>query len=108
MYHAQEEYEGALNSIGERQSELIKSNTTMQEKITNLLMGDKTAEKPQPPIYDFIPSNAAYQYEPVNLKASKSKRKKRKKTQLYLSLSLSLSLSIIQFIVTILEIINEK
>ena len=93
MYHAQEEYEGALNSIGERQSELIKSNTTMQEKITNLLMGDKTAEKPQPPIYDFIPSNAAYQYEPVNLKASKSKRKKRNKPNC-ISLSLSLYNSI--------------
>ena len=45
MYNAQGEFEGALNSIGERQNELIRTNAMMLEWVTNQLLGDKTAKK---------------------------------------------------------------
>ena len=77
MYNAQGEFEGALNFIGGRQNELIKSNARMLEWMTNHLLGDKTTEKPQASIFDFTPSQPGYQYEPVNLKPSKSQRKKK-------------------------------
>ena len=46
MYNAQGEFEGTLNSIGERQNELIRNNARMLEWATNKLLGDKTTEKP--------------------------------------------------------------
>ena len=42
MYNAQGEFEGAPNSIGGRQNELIKFNARMQERFTNKMAGDKT------------------------------------------------------------------
>ena len=36
------EFEGAFNSIGRRQNELIKFNAKMLEWFTNKLVGDKT------------------------------------------------------------------
>ena len=53
MYNAQGEFEGALNSIGGRQNELIKSNVRMLEWFTNNLVRDKASEKPQSSISDF-------------------------------------------------------
>ena len=85
IYNAQGEFESTLNSIEGRQNELIRTNARMLEWMTNHLLGDRTVENPQSSIFDFTPSNANYQYEPVNLKPSKSQRKK-KQTQLYLSL----------------------
>ena len=46
MYNAQGEFKGTLNSIGERQNVLIRSNARMLEWATNKLLGDKTTEKP--------------------------------------------------------------
>ena len=46
MYNAQGEFEGALNSIGGRQNELIRTNAKMMEWMTNQLLGDKMAENP--------------------------------------------------------------
>ena len=46
MYNAQGEFEGTLNSIGERHNELIRSNARILEWDTNKLLGDKTIEKP--------------------------------------------------------------
>ena len=77
MYNAQGEFKGALNSIGERQNELIMTNAKMLEWFTNRLARDTKAEKPQSSFSDFTPSNACYKYEPVNLKPSKSHRKKK-------------------------------
>ena len=37
MYNAQGEFEGALNFIGERHNELIKTNARMLEWMTNQL-----------------------------------------------------------------------
>ena len=72
MYNAHGEFEGALNSSGRRQNELIRTNARMLEWKTNKLLGDRTVERPQPSISDFTPSQAGYQYELVNLKPSKS------------------------------------
>ena len=77
-YNAQGELDGSLNSIGERQNELIMTNVRMQEWFTNRLAGDTKAEKPQPSFSDFTPSNAGYQYELANLKPSRSQHKKKK------------------------------
>ena len=46
MYNAQGEFEGALNSIGVKQNELIRTNARMLEWMKNQLLGDKTAERP--------------------------------------------------------------
>ena len=46
MYNAKGKFEGTLNSIGERQNKLIRSNERMLEWATNKLIGDKTTEKP--------------------------------------------------------------
>ena len=70
MYNAQGEFEGALNSIGGRQNELIKFNARMLEWFTNKLAGNKITKQPQVSIFDFTPSQAGYQYEPINLKTS--------------------------------------
>ena len=78
MYNAQGEFKGTLNSIGERQNELIRSNTRMLEWATNKHLGDKTTEKPQASIPNFVPSQAGYPFELVNLKPSKSHHKKKK------------------------------
>ena len=77
MYNAHVEFEGTLNSIGGRQNELIKFNARMLEWFINKLARDKTAEKPSSSISNFTPSQAGYQYEPVNLKPSKSQRKNK-------------------------------
>ena len=78
MYNAQGEFEGTLNSFRERQNELIRSNARMLEWATNKLQGDKTIEKPQASIPDFIPSQASYPFVQINLNPSKSHHKKNK------------------------------
>ena len=77
MYTAQGEFEGCLNSIGERQNEPIKTNARMLEWFTNKLVRDTKAERPQPSFSDFTPSNVGYPYESVNIKPSKSHRKNK-------------------------------
>ena len=77
MYNAQGEFEGALNSIGLRQNELIRQNTLTRECFFLNKEEDSTTEKPLPLILDFTPSNASYKYEPVNLKPFKYQRKKK-------------------------------
>ena len=77
MYNVQSEFEGALNSIKERQNELIRTNERMLKWFTNKLVGDTKAKRPQPSFFDFTPSNVGYPYESLNLKPSKSHRKKK-------------------------------
>ena len=48
MYNAQGEFKGALNSIGERQNELIRTNAKMLEWFTNRLARGQKAENPNP------------------------------------------------------------
>ena len=78
MYNAQGEFEGTLNSIRERQNELIKSNARMLEWATNKLLGDKTTKKPQVSIPKFVLSQDGYPFEQVNIIPSKSYHKKKK------------------------------
>ena len=42
-------FNGALNSIGGRQNELIRTNFKMFEWMTNQLLGDRTIERPNHP-----------------------------------------------------------
>ena len=56
MYNALGEFEGALNSIGGRQNELIKQNAIMQEWMALKQAREGTAERPQASILDFSPS----------------------------------------------------
>ena len=78
MYNAEGEFEGTLNSIGEKQNELIRSNAWMLEWATNKLLDDKTTEKPQVSIPEFVPSQVGYQFEQFYIKSSKSDHKKNK------------------------------
>ena len=57
-YNAQGEFEGALNSIKGKPNELIKTNAKILEWMTNQLLGDKSCEKPQASISDYVPSQA--------------------------------------------------
>ena len=77
MYNAQGEFEGSLNSIGGRRNEMIRHNSRTLEWFTIKLVRDRTIERPQDSIPDFIPSQVSYQYELVNLRPSKSQRKKK-------------------------------
>ena len=72
MYNAQGEFEAALNSIGGRQDEPMKSNAIMLDWLINQQIGNRIEARPQPSISEYIPYQASYQYEPVNLKPSKS------------------------------------
>ena len=60
MYNAQGDFESALNSIGGRQTDLIKKNAIMQEWIAFKQVGKGTVERTQASILDFSPSQGAY------------------------------------------------
>ena len=45
-YNAQGDFESALNSIGDRQNKLIRTNNLMLEWFTLKLLGDSTSERP--------------------------------------------------------------
>ena len=79
MYQAQGEFEQSLNSIGQRQSELIKKNIRMQEWYLFDRNGEGSTPTLEPSIPVFTPSNASYKFEEVNLKPSKSKSHKKKR-----------------------------
>ena len=74
---AQGDFESTLNSIEDRQNELIRTNNLMLEWFTLKILGDNTSETPQPSFPEYTPSNVGYPYELVNLKASKSNRNKK-------------------------------
>ena len=50
----------------------------MLEWAINKLLGDKTTEKPKASIPNFVPSQASYQFEQVNVKPSKPHHRKKK------------------------------
>ena len=68
MYQAQGEFEQSLNSIGQRQNELIKQHIRTQEWYLFDKNGGGSTGKPEPSLPEFTPFNASYKYEPVNLK----------------------------------------
>ena len=79
MYQAQGEFEQSLNSIRQRQNELIKQHIRTQEWYLFDKGGSGSTGKLKPSIPKFTPSNAIYKYEPMNLKPSKSQHQRRKK-----------------------------
>ena len=95
MYQAQGEFEQSLNSIGQRQNELIKQHIRTQEWYLFDKGGGGSIGKPEPSILEFTPSNASYKFEPINLKPSKYQiRKKIGSISLSIPPSLFISLCI--------------
>ena len=72
MYKVQGEFKKSLNSIRQRQNELIKQHIRTQEWYLFDKDGGSSTGKLEPSIPDFTPSNVSYKYESVNLKSSKS------------------------------------
>ena len=71
MYSAQGEFEGTLNSIGQRQNDLIKKMAlSMEWYVFNKEEGSK-AKRPPVQFPEFAPSSTSYKFEPVNLNRSK-------------------------------------
>ena len=66
MYSAQGDFEGVLNSIGQRHNDLIKQVAlSMEWSAFNKEEGSK-ARRPLVQIPEFSPSFAGYRFEPVN------------------------------------------
>ena len=63
MYNAEGDFKSALNSIRDRQNELIITNNLMVEWFTLKMSGDRTSERPQPSFPEYTPSNVGYPYE---------------------------------------------
>ena len=78
MYFAQCEFEGTLNSIGQRQDDLIKQMTlSMVWSAFNKEEGSK-ARRPLVQFSEFSHSFAGYKFEPLNLNhPNKNDRKKK-------------------------------
>ena len=67
MYLAQGEFEGTLNSIGQRQDDLIKQMALSMER--SVFNKEESSKAKRPPVQfpKFSPSSAGYKFEPVNL-----------------------------------------
>ena len=79
IYSTQGEFEGTLNSIGQRQNEMIKQLAlTMEWSILNRSGEDNKSRQPQVKIPEFSPSTARYKLDPVNLPSSHRHERKRK------------------------------
>ena len=79
MYSAQGEFEGILNSIGQRQNDMIKQLAlTMEWSILNRSGQGSKSRQPQVQIHEFSPSAAGYKLDPVNLPSSHRHDIKRK------------------------------
>ena len=78
MYSAQGEFEGTLNSSGQRQDDLIKKmDLSMEWSTFNKEEGSK-ARRPPVQFPAFSPSSTGYKFEPVNLNCpNKNDRKKK-------------------------------
>ena len=90
MYQAQGEFEQSLNSIRQRQSELIKQNIRMQEWYLFDMNGEGSTPKPEHSIPEFTPSNASYKFEVVNLSPQDLSHIEKRDSSSYPSFFLSL------------------
>ena len=78
MYSAQGEFEGVLNSIGQRQDDFIKQVAlSMEWSAFNKEEGSK-ARRPSVQIPEFSPSSIGYRFEPVNMNLPPKYDRKRK------------------------------
>ena len=79
MYSAQGEFEGTLNSIRQRQNEMIKQlSLTMEWSVLNKSGEGSKSRQPQVQIPEFSPSTAGYILDSVNLPPSHRHDRKRK------------------------------
>ena len=79
MYSAQGEFEGTLNSIGQRQNDLIKKMAlSMEWSAFNRSEEGNRSKQLQVQIPKFSPSASGYKYEPVNLHSSHRHERRRK------------------------------
>ena len=78
MYSAQGEFEGTLNSIGQRQDDLTKQTTFSME--WSVFNKEESSRAKRPPVQfpKFSPSSTSYKFEPVNLNLP-NKNDRRKK-----------------------------
>ena len=71
MYSAQGEFEGTLNSIGQRQNDMIKLLAlTMEWFVLNKSGEGSKSRQPQVQIPEFSPSAAGYKLDPIKLPSS--------------------------------------
>ena len=79
MYSAQGQFEGSLNSIGQRQSDLIKP-MAMSIEWTSFTKGEEGSRPKQPlvQILEFSPSTSGYKFELVNLHPFHRHERRRK------------------------------
>ena len=74
-----DEFEGTLNSIGQRQNDLIKQMTLSMEWFAfNRSEEGSRSKLPQVQIPEFSPSTTGYKYEPMNLYSSQRHERRRK------------------------------
>ena len=79
MYSAQGEFEGTLNSIGQRQNDLIKHMTlSMEWSAFNRAKEGSKSKQPQVKIPEFSASAIGYKFESVNLNHSQRHDRRRK------------------------------
>ena len=79
MYSAQGEFEETLNSIVQRQNEMIKQLAlTMEWSVLNTSGEGSKSRQPQVQIPEFSPSVTGYKLDPVNLPTSHRHERKRK------------------------------
>ena len=79
MYSTQGEFEGTLNSIGQRQNDLIKKMAlSMEWSAFNRSEEGSRSKHPQVQIPEFSPSAVGYKFEPVNLHSSHRHDRRRK------------------------------
>ena len=79
MYSTQGELKGTLNSIRQRQNDMIKQLAlTMEWYVLNRSGEGNKSRKKQVQIPEFSPSTAGYKLDPVNLPSSHRHERKRK------------------------------
>ena len=79
MYTTKGEFEGTLNSIGQRQNDLIKQMAlSMEWYAFNISKEGSRSKQPQVHIPEFSHSIVIYKFEPVNLHPSHRHDRRRK------------------------------
>ena len=79
IYSTQGELEGTLNSIGQRQNDMIKQLAlTMEWSVLNRSGEGSKSGPPQVQIPKFSPSAAGYMLDPINIPSSHRHERKRK------------------------------
>ena len=78
MYSAQGQFEGVLNSIGQRQNDLIKQMALSMEWSAFNKEEDSKARRPQVQIPEFSPFSTGYRFELVNMNLPPKYDRKRK------------------------------